>query len=102
MHSAADLHMRYSTRMKAFVAARLGTDYRLTTQLTEQVWETVRSSPPKLPAHGSDPEVFNRLAQAAREAIAAHYLAARTRRPHPATPAAPEPMLATTRLGVAA
>ncbi|MFE9334801.1 hypothetical protein [Streptomyces sp. NPDC006925] len=100
MHSAADLQMRYSTRMKAFVAARLGTDYRLTTQLTEQVWETVHSSPLKLPT--GDAEVFNRLAQAARETIAAHYLAARTRRPYPATPAAPEPMLSTTRLGVAA
>ncbi|MDF4254620.1 hypothetical protein [Streptomyces sp. WMMB303] len=99
MHSAADLQMRYATRMKAFVAARLGTDYRLTTQLTEQVWERLRSSPPKLPT--GDAEVFNRLAQTARETIASHYLAARTRS-QPATPTAPAPLLSTTRLGVAA
>ncbi|MGP3990852.1 hypothetical protein [Streptomyces sp. 3N207] len=102
MHStAADLHLRYSTRLTAFVTARLGRDhYRQAAEVTRQVWNKVRSSPH--PPSADDPQAFNRLGEVARETIARHHLAARTRHQQPAKCPAPAPMLATTRLGVAA
>ncbi|MBO8189211.1 hypothetical protein [Streptomyces spirodelae] len=99
--TAADLRLRYATRLTAFVTARLGRDhYRQATEVTQRVWSEVHSSPH--PPRADDPHAFNWLAERARKAIARHHISARTHRPQPAGRTAPAPMLATTRLGVAA
>ncbi|MBQ0867392.1 hypothetical protein [Streptomyces sp. RK75] len=99
MNPVADLHLRYATRLTAFVTARLGRDhYQLAAEVTRRVWSDVRSSP-NLPS-ADDPEAFNRLAQVARKTIARHHLSVRTRHERPVN--RPAPMVTTTRLGVAA
>ncbi|MEU5836377.1 hypothetical protein ABZ820_22285 [Streptomyces diacarni] len=102
MHTTtADLHPRYAARLTAFVTARLGRDhYRQAAEVNEQVWSEVRSYPH--PPSADDPQAFNWLAERARKIIARHHLSVRTRRPQHAHRAAQAPLLAATRLGVAA
>lgn len=73
----ARLYVLYGRRIRAYIAARLGADYRLAEDLSQDAWLMACKQIGQLRAE--DERAFGWLACIARGAIAAHYRRARSR-----------------------